>query len=113
MLLVTLPCDGVVDSYSVTLSHIDWEVGTLKGVSSLAVSSLHLSKLPWYQRMESGKTDADIEAGKARDALAGPSKAASHIPDAGPTECVALFCKHLDTEHCSWLTLRQVIPSTC
>ena len=117
MLLVTLPCDGVVDSHSVTLSHIDWEVGTLKGVSSLAVSSLHLSKLLWYLSKvpKNGvrQTDADIEAGKARDVLARSSKAASHTPDAGPTECIALFCKHLGTEHCSWLTLRQVILSTC
>ena len=58
-------------------------------------------------------TDADVEAGKARGVLERPSKAASHTPDAGPTECIALSCKRLGTEHCSWLTSREVILSTC
>lgn len=96
-----------------SLSHIDWEVGTLKGISSLAVSSLWLRKLPWYLKDGVRQTDADVEVGKARDVLVRSSRAASHTPDAGPTERVALFCKHLGTENCSWLTSRQVIQSTC
>lgn len=69
-------CDGVVDSHSVTLSLIDWEVGTLKGVSSMRFP-VAPEQAPVVPKNGVRQTDADIEAGK-QDVLAGAFKAESY-----------------------------------